>query len=357
MPSTVCSSVVMVLDSSTVITPSLPTLVIASAMMVPMVLSLLAEMVPTWAIFSLSETVWDIFLTSSTATSTACSIPRFRAIGLAPAATAFTPSRKITCARMVAVVVPSPATSLVLEATSRTICAPMFSSGSLSSISFATVTPSLVMTGAPNFFSMTALRPLGPRVIFTASARILTPRRIDWREFSPVTICFAMILIPPEFLRNGYREGRRQVKRCAGPARKLLFAGRFRCAADLGEDFVFLEDEKFLVVDLDVVAAVFAEQDAVTGLDVEGNQLALFAAAVAHGDDFAFLRLFLGRVRDDDAALHGLLLFQPPHQHAVVQRSDVDCHVCNSSDGEFRIAWEGGVTINQLSTPHRRVLI
>ena len=45
-------------------------------------------------------------------------------------------------------VVPSPATSLVLEATSRTIWAPMFSSGSLSSISFATVTPSLVMVGS-----------------------------------------------------------------------------------------------------------------------------------------------------------------------------------------------------------------
>src|SRR6202166_1901668 len=102
------------------------------------------------------------------------------------------------CARMVAVVVPSPATSLVLDATSRTICAPMFSSGSRSSISLATVTPSLVMIGAPNFFSITALRPLGPRVIFTASARAFTPRRIAWREFSPVTICFAILVFPPE---------------------------------------------------------------------------------------------------------------------------------------------------------------
>src|SRR6267154_1309666 len=96
----------------------------------------------------------------------------------------------------VAVVVPSPATSEVFDATSRTICAPMFSSGSCSSISFATVTPSLVMIGAPNFFSITAFRPLGPSVIFTASARALTPRRIDWREFSPVTICFAISVSP-----------------------------------------------------------------------------------------------------------------------------------------------------------------
>ena len=52
-------------------------------------------------------------------------------------------------ARMVAVVVPSPATVLVLLATSRTICAPMFSNLSESSISLATVTPSLVIRGAP----------------------------------------------------------------------------------------------------------------------------------------------------------------------------------------------------------------
>ena len=53
-------------------------------------------------------------------------------------------------ARMVAVVVPSPATSDVLEATTLTSLAPMFSNGSLSSISFETVTPSLVTSGPPN---------------------------------------------------------------------------------------------------------------------------------------------------------------------------------------------------------------
>jgi len=49
-----------------------------------------------------------------------------------------------------AVVVPSPACSEVFEATSRTICAPMFSNLFSSSISFATVTPSLLTHGAPN---------------------------------------------------------------------------------------------------------------------------------------------------------------------------------------------------------------
>src|ERR1044071_7813234 len=95
-------------------------------------------------------------------------------------------------ASTVAVVVPSPATSDVLLATSRTICAPMFSSAPLSSIPLATVTPSLVMMGEPNFLSRTTLRPLGPRVTFTASARRFTPRRIAWRDSSPYVICLAI---------------------------------------------------------------------------------------------------------------------------------------------------------------------
>ena len=76
----------------------------------------------------------------------------------------------MACASTVAVVVPSPAMSDVLLATSRTIWAPMFSNGSLNSISLATVTPSFVMVGAPNFFSRTTLRPFGPRVTLTALA-------------------------------------------------------------------------------------------------------------------------------------------------------------------------------------------
>src|SRR3989338_5674811 len=73
-------------------------------------------------------------------------------------------------ARTVAVVVPSPATSLVLEGTSFTIWAPMFSNLFSSSISLATVTPSLVTVGEPKDLSRTTLRPLGPSVTLTALA-------------------------------------------------------------------------------------------------------------------------------------------------------------------------------------------
>src|SRR5258706_12238489 len=54
----------------------------------------------------------------------------------------------------------------------------MFSNLSSNSISLATVTPSLVIRGAPNPLSNTTLRPFGPSVTFTAAARMSLPRSI-----------------------------------------------------------------------------------------------------------------------------------------------------------------------------------
>ena len=127
MPSTTSSTVSADFDSSTVMTPSLPTFSIASAIRLPMVLSLLEAMVATWAISFLSLVDFDIFFSSSTTASTALSMPRLRPIGLAPAVTFFRPSRKMAWASTVAVVVPSPAMSEVFEATSFSIWAPMSS--------------------------------------------------------------------------------------------------------------------------------------------------------------------------------------------------------------------------------------
>src|SRR5262249_42617619 len=97
-------------------------------------------------------------------------------------------------ASTVAVVVPSPATSEVLEATSRTMRAPMFSYLSSSSISLATVTPSLVTVGEPKDFWMMTLRPLGPRVTLTARASLATPRRIASRASWSNAICLALMV-------------------------------------------------------------------------------------------------------------------------------------------------------------------
>ena len=181
MPSTTSSSVSAVLASSTVMTPSLPTFCMAVEIILPTSPSPLAEIVPTCAISSLEVTFFEFDLRWATTASTALSTPRFRSIGLRPAATALVPSRTMEAARMVAVVVPSPAASFCLEATSRISCAPRFSNLSESSISLATVTPSLVMRGAPKLFSMTTLRPLGPSVTFTALLRMSTPRSMRSR--------------------------------------------------------------------------------------------------------------------------------------------------------------------------------
>ena len=104
---------------------------------------------------SLPEISVDCDFRFSTTASTACSMPRLSAIGFAPAETFFRPSRTIAWASTVAVVVPSPATSFVAVATSRTSCAPWFSNTSSTSISRAIVTPSFVIVGAPNFLSST----------------------------------------------------------------------------------------------------------------------------------------------------------------------------------------------------------
>ncbi len=175
MPSTRSSSIPKVWLSSTVMTPSVPTLSSASAIIPPMSGSA-AEIAATLAIcFWSALTSMAPFWISPTAVSTAASMPFFRLIGLAPAATLRRPSRTIAHASTVAVVVPSPATSSVFLATSLTSSAPTFSYGSSSSISLAIETPSFVIVGAPHFFSSTTLRPLGPMVTRTESASLFMP--------------------------------------------------------------------------------------------------------------------------------------------------------------------------------------
>jgi hypothetical protein len=155
---------------------------------------------PTWAISFLPAVSTDSFFSSATTASTALSMPRLMPIGLMPAVTLLSPSRKIAWASTVAVVVPSPATSEVLVATSFTICAPMFWTGSSSSTSLATVTPSFVTVGLPNFLSITTFRPLGPSVTLTASANWSTPRFICPRASTSKCSSFDAMSQLPLFL-------------------------------------------------------------------------------------------------------------------------------------------------------------
>src|SRR5207249_9360541 len=298
MPSTTSSCVSRLFASSTVITPSFPTLLIASAMISPMVESLLAEMVPTCAISFCSLVGLESALSSFTIASTALSTPRLSVIGSWPATTILRPSVKMARARTVAVVVPSPATSEVLEATSFTICAPMFSNLSASSISFATVTPSLVTVGAPHDFSRTTFRPRGPSVTVTASARMLIPRSTLARASSLNRMTFAAMAPSPPL------------------------------GLDDAEDVLLAEDQVLPAVELDLGAGVLAEQHPVAGLHVDGQHLAVLLLARADRHHLPLLRLLLGRVGDDDAARALLLLLlDAPDDHPVLQRANPHRHV------------------------------
>src|SRR5689334_19092157 len=186
-------------------------------------------------------------------------MPRLRSIGFMPAATALAPSLTMACANTVAVVVPSPARSLVFCATSRTICAPIFSNLSSSSISLATVTPSFVIRGAPNDFSMTTLRPFGPRVTLTALARMSTPRsifsRASWENLTSLAAMLSnsqCVLMKP-FLRGGLDLSRR---------------------VENAEDVAFLHDEEILAMDLHFAARPFSEQHVVADLDIGRHDFA-----------------------------------------------------------------------------------
>src|SRR5882762_606133 len=300
MPSTTSSSLSSPEPSSTVITPSLPTFSIASAMVLPIDSSRFAEIVPTWAIALESLQGLESFLSSSTAAMTALSMPRLRSIGLRPEETAFRPSRMMACDSTVAVVVPSPASSEVLEATSFTICAPMFSNLSFSSISFATDTPSLVMVGAPKLFSSTALRPLGPNVALTALARTFTPLNMRWRASSLNRTSLAAIVVILQLL--GFNHGHN----------------------------IFLSHHNELFpVHSDFGAAVLAEKDLVADLDVEGTDLAVFEnLAFADRYDLSLYWLFGRGIGNENAARRGLFLFQTFHDDAVMKRTYL--HGCRS---------------------------
>src|ERR1051326_4921590 len=125
----------------------------------------------------------------------------------------------------------------------------MFSMGSFNSISFATVTPSFVISGEPNFLSRTTLRPLGPNVILTALASMLTPRKIACLESSQRTICFAIFI--------------------------LFLSG---CLAGLGHnstDLVLTQNQVVLIVHADFGSRIFSEHYPIAFFQVERQERAV----------------------------------------------------------------------------------
>ena len=107
-------------------------------------------------------------------------------------------------------------------------------------------------------------------------------------------------------------------------------------------DVGFLHDHQVLAIELDLGARPFAEQHAVAGLDVERVQLAvLVARAGADGDDFAFHRLFLRRVGNDDAAGGLRLRLDTADQDAVLQRTQF--HRWSPRAGIYRKIWHSQI--------------
>src|SRR5690606_3208461 len=136
----------------------------------------------------------------------------------------------------------------------------MFSHGSSSSTSLAMVTPSLVIVGAPHFFSRTTLRPLGPSVTLTMSASLLTPASSPLRASS--------------------------LKRSSLAAMCVMTPG----SADDGEEIALGDDEVLDAFVLHLGAAVLRVEDDVADADVDGDALAvLVSSARAHRYDLARL--------------------------------------------------------------------
>lgn len=105
--------------------PLEPNLSKIPAMRSPIFLSPFAEIVATLAIYYLPLIGIDYSFKPSTTVFTAIIIPFLNSMGFIPAATDLHPSLKNDLANIVAVVVPSPASSLVLLATYLTSDAPM----------------------------------------------------------------------------------------------------------------------------------------------------------------------------------------------------------------------------------------
>ncbi len=167
-------------------TPSLPTLSMASAISSPMPGVLGGD---AWRPAAMSARLRSLGGLARAAPRrrrpTAASMPRLRSIGLAPGgdvAQALADQRLGQHGRGGGAVtrdVVGLGRHLLDELGAEVLVA-----GRSSSISRAMVTPSLVMVGAPNFLSRTTLRPRGPSVTLTVSASALTPRseRCDGRR-------------------------------------------------------------------------------------------------------------------------------------------------------------------------------
>ena len=90
------------------------------------------------------------------------------------------------------------------------------------------------------------------------------------------------------------------------------------------EDVVFPQDQVVLALELDLGAAVLAEEHGVADLDLHfADAAVLEGLAVADRDDLTLDGLFLGGVRDDDSTLGGAFALDALDDEAILKRPDV----------------------------------
>src|SRR5579864_1801090 len=115
----------------------------------------------------------------------------------------------------------------------------------------------------------------------------------------------------------------------------FVFLGRLARAAQNAQDFLFTQDQQLFAFNLDFRAGILAKEDAIAVLDRQGNGLAFFVFSSTNCNDDALLGLFFCSVRDDDAAANRLRLFNATKKNAIMQGSELLCHVLLLSECSF----------------------
>src|SRR5277367_5412765 len=241
--------------------------------------------------------------------------------------------------------------SLVLVATSLASWAPRFSYGFSSSISLATVTPSLVIVGAPHFLSMTTLRPRGPSVTFTVSASLSTPRS-RWRRASSSNSRILGIDLPQPTVGSGAVLGPGCRRRAPGGPFLRAARGHARTLELLLDDREHVagrEHQVLLARVLHFGAAVLAVQHHVVDLDVDGDASALVVEPTrTDREELALLGLLLRGVRDDQPGRSDLLSLERLDHDAVFERLDYNLgggrHDLTSPSGNVMESWHAMAT-------------
>src|SRR5579875_3275620 len=172
---------------------------------------------------------------------------------------------------------------------------------------------------------MTTLRPRGPSVTFTASARASTPRCSASRASLWNSRIFGM---PGTLVRRvltqqaGADAAAGNAERAAGAGCPTARSGALVLLADDREDVAGRQDEVLVGAVLHLGAAVLGEDDRVALGDVQREPLAVLEAPGADGEHEALLRLLLRGVRDHDAGRRRLLALLDGHDDAVLERLD-----------------------------------